>query len=467
MEDLFPGYYGLKDADRDRLWHEAVIVLDANILLNLYRYSPSTRDDLLGLLHRMQSRLWLPHQVGLEFHKNRHTVIIDQMDACKSILPALGAILCQIDDPRKHPFLDPSLRAKVGAIVKELQTALNSSHDVLGGFLSADPICDALTQIYAGRVGSPYTAAVLEERRQLAEERYSKRVPPGFEDRKKDDSERFGDFILWMQLLDQAGTTKTPFLFVTDDNKPDWWWRLKGQTFGPRPELKAEIMATSGQPFHMYTCTRFMEYAKQFLDTTLKQSAIDEVRKASEATFVALQQQAEAFRKEAAASALTLNPQQFTAFCRQTAANSLTLDQQQIEAFCGQTAANSLALDQQQIDALRVEASTRPFDFLHLQHSIAEALRAAQAAHGASLASTMLESALAAQAAHAASARSSMLEAALAARAACAASSSATVLDRAPSPQTVPAPAAHDVNRVAQPNSGSPDCPAPQSDDST
>ncbi len=42
-------YYRPTDAVFERLQTQAEISFDANVLLNLYRYSPSTRDDFLAL----------------------------------------------------------------------------------------------------------------------------------------------------------------------------------------------------------------------------------------------------------------------------------------------------------------------------------------------------------------------------------------------------------------------------------
>ena len=38
-------------------------MIDANVLLNLYRYNESPRDDLLEVLQKVGDRLWVPHQV--------------------------------------------------------------------------------------------------------------------------------------------------------------------------------------------------------------------------------------------------------------------------------------------------------------------------------------------------------------------------------------------------------------------
>jgi len=54
-------------------------MLDANAVLNLYRYSSTTTEDFLALLEALKSQLWLPHRPGKEFLENRVTVITSQI----------------------------------------------------------------------------------------------------------------------------------------------------------------------------------------------------------------------------------------------------------------------------------------------------------------------------------------------------------------------------------------------------
>ena len=42
MKKLFRGYYGLTKGEFSRLWEKALLVMDANVLLNLYDYSDAT-----------------------------------------------------------------------------------------------------------------------------------------------------------------------------------------------------------------------------------------------------------------------------------------------------------------------------------------------------------------------------------------------------------------------------------------
>src|SRR5258708_21463816 len=78
MRDLFSEYYHRSNEEFAHLWRDATFVFDTNVLLNLYRYTASTRDDLLRILEQLQTRIWLPYHVGFEFSRRRESVIIEQ-----------------------------------------------------------------------------------------------------------------------------------------------------------------------------------------------------------------------------------------------------------------------------------------------------------------------------------------------------------------------------------------------------
>lgn len=60
MRDLFSGPYQPTEDQFTELWQQCLFVLDANVLLNFYRYSPQTSEELLTILRRIKDRLWIP-----------------------------------------------------------------------------------------------------------------------------------------------------------------------------------------------------------------------------------------------------------------------------------------------------------------------------------------------------------------------------------------------------------------------
>lgn len=89
----------------------------------------------------------------------------------------------------------------------------------------------------------------------------------------------YGDLVLWKQTLKMASEKGTGIILVSDDNKEDWWWRHKGLTLGPRPELVSEMREVAGTTFYMYNSVRFLEQARQYLDQAVSDEALEEAER--------------------------------------------------------------------------------------------------------------------------------------------------------------------------------------------
>jgi hypothetical protein len=146
-----------------------------------------------------------------------------------------------------------------------------------------DTIRDELTSILNGKVGEPCSESDIGKIIEAGKRRYEKKVPPGWKDSGKDggnleDLQKYGDLILWFQIIDKAKSAKKNIIFVTDDKKEDWWWKIEGKTIGPHYDLVKEFVFKTGFQFYMYQADPFMEFAKRYLDHDIDQTAIDEVK---------------------------------------------------------------------------------------------------------------------------------------------------------------------------------------------
>ena len=112
------------------------------------------------------------------------------------------------------------------------------------------------------------------------DQRFRLQIPPGYRDEKTkpEGFNKYGDGILWFQLIDYTKTQGKSLIFITDDRKDDWWKMEGSKTIGPHRRLVREMLQEGGISFYMYHPDRFMEYAKDYLGLRVKQEAIDEVR---------------------------------------------------------------------------------------------------------------------------------------------------------------------------------------------
>lgn len=283
MKSKFPGYFKLTKKEIDKLWETALFTFDANILLNLYRYSDDTREEFYKILEKIKDRIWIPHQSAQEFFNNRLNVIGQQEKAYEDAISSINAIESEFKNSRQHPFIENKLLKKFSNLSEEICQQLNNSKKFHNKRIQEDDILDRIESLFHEKVGEEFKSEELKEIYKEGENRFSNKVPPGYKDsNKKDESEdesrKYGDLVVWKQTIEKSKETKSAIILITDDRKEDWWVRFKGKTVGPRPELIKEFRDETSKSFHMYQSDRFLEYAREYLNETINEKAIQEIR---------------------------------------------------------------------------------------------------------------------------------------------------------------------------------------------
>ena len=267
MRTLFPGYFRPSDEEFGQLWTKSVIAVDANVLLNLYRYSTGTRAELEKALTSVQDRLFLPHQAAKEFLRNRLTVTAGQADEYGRAIKAVKELSDKLSNRKRHPFLPDDQHQLFVDSFSALCGHLQKQQDLLLARMSNDEILDFVEKTFKDKTGTPLTPDAIKALVTDGEYRYQHDIPPGYRDGKKDGSgdpyRRFGDLIVWKQLIAKAKNDARPLLFITDDKKEDWWLDQSGRTISPRPELVDEFVEQTKQQFWMYSVEKFVEEASR------------------------------------------------------------------------------------------------------------------------------------------------------------------------------------------------------------
>lgn len=283
MRKKFPGYYRPTEKEFSELWKDCLFTFDANVLLNLYRYTEDTKNSLLAILEKVSGRIWLPYQAAYEYHNKRVSVIQQQKktydDVLEIVRKSRDDLGGKLNNFIRHPYVQiREVLETVSSALVEFEDRLAKLQQEHPDFLIDDPIKETLSRLFNGKVGEPTPEEELVQIYKQGEERYKLRKPPGYEDRQKEGMARYGDLVMWFQLIAKAKENKGSMIFVTDDRKEDWWLKPGGKTIGPRPELVQEISETAGITFYMYSADPFMEYAKKHLKQKVEKKAIDEVR---------------------------------------------------------------------------------------------------------------------------------------------------------------------------------------------
>ncbi|MCF3960410.1 PIN domain-containing protein [Streptomyces fuscigenes] len=289
--DDFGAYQTPTTSDFTAVLKDGLVAPDANVLLNLYRYTEQARTDLLRTLGALGDRLFVPHQVVEEFWRNRESVITDARSTSTNAAQEMSShTLTAVQTLRtwanRVALSDEdftSLRDRLTGVFDEVQKKITEIGE--GEWQSItpdtgiDPVIPGLERALAGRAGSPFNPEEILKLTEVGGERIKKRVPPGYMDAKKDGDGAVGDFFVWEQLLRAASECESDVLFVTGDVKEDWWRKEHGHNRGPRPELSAELRRRGGGRLFLLSPKQFLEVAAPILQLSLQAGSVEDIER--------------------------------------------------------------------------------------------------------------------------------------------------------------------------------------------
>ncbi|MFC0436610.1 PIN domain-containing protein [Kutzneria buriramensis] len=295
---LFDGFEAYLTADDNKyldLFNSGLIVLDTNAIHNLYRYAEQTRHDFITALRAVKEQLWVPHQVLIEFWRNRDSVMRDKTASPQDIIDYANesyvAVCEKIDkwakrislEEAKQDGLKQEFRASVDRLITSLQFHGNEElHSVSD--TNSDPVLSDLSGLLHGRIGAPISREDRDDAKGEAERRIAAMQPPAYKDSKKPVDEAIGDYLIWHEMLEEAKRRQVDVLFITGDVKEDWWRIDGGRTRGPRVELFDEMKSKAGVALYMLRPESFLHHIRRLLKVEVEPNSIREVELIDERT---------------------------------------------------------------------------------------------------------------------------------------------------------------------------------------
>lgn len=276
LTDLYPDAKALFEHNHASL-HEVVeqcmVVLDANVLLLPFEFTKASVGEVERVYTQLtkESRLIVPGQAAREYYKHRSRKIAAIADAIDG---AIAKAKKQIFD-RPIPLLEDDedykaardLGAEVVSKGEEIAQKLVSVNERLQNEIGDDRV----SALYRRLLGACVTEieAGLDDRKAVIEEvarRGRLQIAPGYKDQQKEDG-GIGDYLVWRVILQEAGRRKTHCIFVTEEQKPDWWIKRHG-AFQPRPELIDEYRhASGGKSLHLLPLSALLATFKAPIST--------------------------------------------------------------------------------------------------------------------------------------------------------------------------------------------------------
>lgn len=293
-------YYGFEayrtptDSDYHALLTGGIVVFDTNALLNLYRYNEQTRRDLFDVMRALGDRLWVPHWVMTEFWRNRETVLQDPRNTVGTLrdlsshrdrtLATLHGWANRVGLPGEN----------VDGLTKTLAESFNTveegvkrlAYEEAAEFVrdtNKDPVLAELEPILRGCLGPPLDREAHKRALAEAKLRAEEQRPPGFKDSGKPAERAAGDYLIWVQVLQEAQSKQRDVLIVTGDVKEDWWRKEHGEARGPHPELVEEMKAFANVRLFMLRPESLLFRAGPILQINVRDESLQEVERVDRA----------------------------------------------------------------------------------------------------------------------------------------------------------------------------------------
>lgn len=287
-------------------WEEdPIVVIDSCSILDLYRYAPHTSKGILKNFEEIQDNLWIPGHVLEEYNENKKDVIAGAHRKYNNVSKEVLSIIEKAENDistkfiRYGKFRYPQIRTfkdELEKVTTELKEKAKGFEKIVSTeikenklILEDDQVNTFLQKLNEQeQIGAPFALPKKIEIYKDGEFRYKHLIPPGYKDIIKDknditNTKKYGDLIIWKEILQQASEFNRPFIFITDDEKEDWWdlkvttnhLGAKVELIGPRAELVSEFndLSQYGENgFLMLTLPEFNKHISIINDVNKKEA---------------------------------------------------------------------------------------------------------------------------------------------------------------------------------------------------
>ncbi|MDE0562219.1 PIN-like domain-containing protein, partial [Exiguobacterium sp. B2(2022)] len=190
----FKGFIGYEDDEFKNLWSDSIFVVDTNVLINFFKYTSSdSTNSLMKVLRYLKdsNRLWIPHQVALEYFFNYEKNMNKQMDAHSEIHQLKNNLADELKQKiskfrSDHPYISVNTNAKLDEYLSEIEKVGSNLEQTIetevANMSNPESIHNDILSILKGIVGDPYSQNKIDTIETQGVDRYKYSIPPGFKD---------------------------------------------------------------------------------------------------------------------------------------------------------------------------------------------------------------------------------------------------------------------------------------------
>ncbi|WP_101227012.1 PIN domain-containing protein [Colwellia sp. 75C3] len=245
----------------DELKDNCLFVLDANVLLLPFTTDGKSLYEIKRIYQILvtSERLFIPAQAVREYLDNRATKLTETYKSIsdkssqnfKFVCP--HPLLSGMDEYAELEQVERELKESIKKYQKELKKVLAS----IKSWGWDDPVSKMYHEVLQDTVLDDAELNLSEIKVDL-ERRNKLKIPPGYKDGGKDDNQA-GDLLIWNEIINLAKSKEKDVVFVSGDNKADWWHKSDKKGIYPRFELVDEFReSTGGKSFHIVSLSQLL-----------------------------------------------------------------------------------------------------------------------------------------------------------------------------------------------------------------
>ena len=240
-----------------------VYVVDTNALLLPFTISNKSLSEIEKIFSSLlkEEKLFIPGQVAREFVNRRP-------DKIKGILSKLiskqNKTTSLFGIKTNYPLLEPltgqseliELEKTISEQLKIYNKHLNDVVKQIKSWTWNDPISKIYSNLFEENTIIEFEPT--EDDTKDFRKRSEHKISPGYKDGSKSD-DGIGDYLIWKSILKLGKEKKCRIIFISGEEKPDWWYRSEKERIYPRFELIQEFERECNQSFHILKLSELLE----------------------------------------------------------------------------------------------------------------------------------------------------------------------------------------------------------------
>lgn len=303
--------YTLSLEKETRMLDNCIFVFDTSALFNIYYFSQKTQNEIFNkIFNQFSDRLWIPNHVQYEYLINREKTMM------KPLTEKYGRLQTDQINPLKKKIIDiennfkdlknkthknethPYMKQEIYTDFEKTMDCLKKDFDVffnkieeeisvrkseIESLVDTDTVFEEIKKHF--KSGRKYSYDEIDKIMQEGKKRYADKIPPGYEDEernKKVGIQKYGDLIIWNQIIEFAKQEGLPIILISNDLKSDWCYsnKINGEPRieKPKEDLIREIKDKAGVSFWMYSFPQFLHKAKEVLKIEIESEVIEEAQ---------------------------------------------------------------------------------------------------------------------------------------------------------------------------------------------